>query len=352
MNREREEERVRHLYSVYVWDDSKQIWNEVIPEDPKGIVFDKIINPEKDARTYFNLVNPFANRNDKVGMVMTLFSFGYSPSEVIGILEGELKPFVKCRWEDYIKEKSIPEVEKLYKEWKHKEQCKPALNHHNTTNFSGLPSHSSNSQGDAFRDQTETEDLITKVQWRKPDVKPTSDSIKLYFINNTATNAVQFFNTSEEKWGYKPMKHSEKNILRHLDTGINPTIEHPFTYGAYEKNEDDKGKWLLFDFDEKDDRTGSNLRDAKKIIGYFVVNGITPMLENASEGIESYHVWVFCEPTDIRTLQAIGKGALEATGVKCEVFPKGKAGSKLGNLVRIPFGLNRKRNKKSKILAI
>lgn len=198
-------------------------------------------------------------------------------------------------------------------------------------------------------------ELITKVQWRKPEVKPTVESIKHYFINNFETNAFQVLpNKYNLNVAYKPMKHIDKNIWRHLETAINSTFNKPFTYGAYEKNKEDKGKWICFDLDvEKDDKHGSNLRKAHEIIGYFESRGISPMLENASEGIESYHVWVFCDPTDIEILKAIGKDARDACKIdskECEVSPKCTPGSPLGNLVRIPFGLHRKRNRKSKVM--
>lgn len=197
------------------------------------------------------------------------------------------------------------------------------------------------------------EELIKEVKWREPEAKPEKESIKHYFINNPDIYSYQHApDAKHEKWYYTLVETplSQKHIWRHLETALNPKYEKQFTLGAHEQDKEGKGKWLCFDIDEKDEKNGSNLRNAYLIIGYFESRGISAMLENASEGIESYHIWVFCEPTDTRVLKAIGEAALEATGIKCEVSPKCDPKNPIGNLVRIPFGLNRKREAKSKIL--
>lgn len=198
--------------------------------------------------------------------------------------------------------------------------------------------------------------LIYTIPWRKPDVLPSPASIRHFFMNRCDVFAVQHAPTGENKgWHYRPVRRelTDKDIYNHLETWLNPQCADPFTTGTYEKDINNKGKWLCFDIDHDDQsqKENSNNRNAALLLcGFFEYHEVNCLLENASEGFESYHVWVFCEPTDIRTLQAIGKYAAQQTQVKCEVYPKSSHDSDFGNLVRLPFSLNRKRKAKSKII--
>lgn len=77
-----------------------------------------------------------------------------------------------------------------------------------------------------------------------------------------------------------------------------------------------------------------------------------PYLIEASGSIDSYHVWIFLEECKSWTAYNFSRKLAKEANVKCEIFPKQKklSGGKYGNMVKLPFGVNRKNGNRSKLL--
>lgn len=151
--------------------------------------------------------------------------------------------------------------------------------------------------------------------------------IKDLFIIRSDTYGKQMSNGS-----YVRMEEELNNevIQKHLDGEI--------TVGAYQFN-NDKCKWICFDFDGKDLHEEFNkakilflkLRDDCHIKNV--------LLEFS--GKKGYHVWVFCEEVDGISAQVWAQEISEGYGVH-EIFPKQtNAKDKYGSLVKIPLCVHR-----------
>lgn len=276
--------------------------------------------------------------NARVAIVWTMRREGVTESDCLRIIKDN------CKWSDFDEKKTFYYIRKIYQshdfrgnnERREEEMSKDA-------NFFFSPP----------LIKTNIEDVIKSVHWRNPkDITTKPESIRHFFINNNDAFFSQHApDCKHENWYYVHNESilTDKHIIRHLETGLNPSHDKPFTLGLHEKNKDRLGKWICYDLDAKDDLEGSNKKKAYSLIYYYKSIGITCMLENASENTPSYHIWLFCDPTDIRILKQIGEHVRQFLDIKCEVFPKCDNG-KYGNQVRLPFGLNRKRNLRSVIM--
>lgn len=122
------------------------------------------------------------------------------------------------------------------------------------------------------------------------------------------------------------------------------------TIGMYSTSPDNTCIWGCHDVDNHNGTTDS-VGDAKKLIAVLDKYSI-PFLLEASGSAESFHIWVLFDRArscDIyQFMLQVGKEAQ----VKCEVFPKQESITKdgLGNLVKVPLGINRKNGKRSQFL--
>jgi hypothetical protein len=256
---------------------------------------------------------------------------GYSENEACSIIHEN------NRWIDYEKAITRVHVHSLYVKGKEGRDAGVAIP-------APLPSFS-------ITNKAVLEDILDTVQWRLPISVVKPYIIYDYFVNNQNAYFVQcapskYFNT----WHYELRTHSITYdiISKHMETAINPDARQ-FTIGIHEKNQDNLSKWICFDIDDKDNFENNNIDKTNCIIKYLHSRGIYPLLENASVGTESYHIWAFCTPTNANKLNEIGNAITKMLSINCEVFPKSNTGN-IGNQVRLPYGLNRKRNTMSKII--
>ncbi|HEY3363173.1 MAG TPA: hypothetical protein VGK06_15485 [Methanosarcina sp.] len=174
-------------------------------------------------------------------------------------------------------------------------------------------------------------------------------SLLVSLLNRRDIYAVQ------KRDGYKAIKSplTDSLLLQHLEGKI--------TLGAYQLDKENMVKWIVFDPDahiEKGDSQEEIEKKFKKaedyryeLEKYFISNNIPYMLE-ASGSPHSYHLWVFVKPVSAKIAKAWGEDIKRKLKlVNCEVFPKQTSISTngYGNLVKLPFAINRKNGNKSKI---
>lgn len=136
-----------------------------------------------------------------------------------------------------------------------------------------------------------------------------------------------------------------------IKNSLNPNSD--ITIGIHQINENNV-KWLCYDIDKKhtpDPKLLSNqiikhLKEWYNLKGYIEPSG-SP---------DSYHVWIFIEPTD--TDVAINfhktfKNRLKSVGIDIRTIEKGisKGDKGLGCMIKLPFNIQRKTNKRSELLA-
>ncbi len=126
--------------------------------------------------------------------------------------------------------------------------------------------------------------------------------------------------------------------------------------GVYQLNAEGKVKWLCFDIDFNKGET-PNQKDAFEVTRQIQKElrdvGIFSMVENSTN--KGIHVWVFLEeelPTHV--LFTFGRWIMEEVtlpaSMHVEVFPKQSSSKRLGNLVRLPFGIHKKTKKRTHFL--
>jgi len=118
--------------------------------------------------------------------------------------------------------------------------------------------------------------------------------------------------------------------------------------------DDNKIKWLCYDIDKKhtedprllSDQIVRYLKEWYNLHGYLEPSG-SP---------DSYHVWIFTEPTDVN--MAINfhkefKNRLKSAGIDIKPIEKGisKGDRGLGCMIKLPFNIQKKSNKRSELLA-
>lgn len=146
---------------------------------------------------------------------------------------------------------------------------------------------------------------------------------------------------------------SETLLKNHADGKI--------TVGAYCLNVDNTVRWLCFDIDAHESKTDTpaTIRekqmladsDMQKMCEFLDKNNIPYILE-ASGTPHSYHVWILLKRIKVHVAKKYGEAILRELDIKCELFPKqnslGRGG--YGNLVKLPFAVNLKNKRKSRIL--
>ena len=128
------------------------------------------------------------------------------------------------------------------------------------------------------------------------------------------------------------------------------------TIGIHQINED-KVKWLCYDIDKKHTPITTNPKLlSDQIIKYLNQwYNLQGYLE-PSGSPDSYHIWIFTEPTDVDTainFHKTFKNRLKYIGIDTKTIEKGisKGDKGLGCMIKLPFNIQRKTNKQSELIA-
>ena len=130
-------------------------------------------------------------------------------------------------------------------------------------------------------------------------------------------------------------------------------LDSDITIGIHQINEN-KVKWLCYDIDKKHTSDPKLLSD--QIIKYLKEwYNLTGYIE-PSGSPDSYHVWVFIEPIDseiVINFHKEFKNRLKSIDIDIKAIEKGisKGDRGLGCMIKLPFNIQRKTNKKSELLA-
>lgn len=144
------------------------------------------------------------------------------------------------------------------------------------------------------------------------------------------------------------------------DQLIDNHIEGKITIGGYCLNKGNEVSNIVFDIDahpDKADNTPEALimrqqeaeQDLLKLQS-FLDSVNVPYITEASGSQHSYHIWIVLKQVKAMIAKEFGKQILKDAGVKCEMFPKQATLRKndgYGNLVKLPFGINKRNGKRS-----
>ena len=133
------------------------------------------------------------------------------------------------------------------------------------------------------------------------------------------------------------------------------------TIGSYCLDTDNTVCWMCFDVDahESEDDTPASLKekqlqadsDMETFCSFFDEEEIPYVLE-ASGSPHSYHIWILLERVEAWIAKSFGEAIMKHLDLDHELFPKQpklKSKQGYGNLVKLPFAVNKKNNNKSKI---
>jgi len=135
---------------------------------------------------------------------------------------------------------------------------------------------------------------------------------------------------------------SDETIEKHLNGDI--------TIGSYQMEKDDTVTWLCIDIDAHgDDEIVKANVISFEVFCRLSENGI-PFVVESSGSEHSYHFWIFLVRTKGVKAYYFGRELLH--GLNVEVYPKQPELTELkqfGNLVKLPFGINRKNGSRSRM---
>lgn len=131
------------------------------------------------------------------------------------------------------------------------------------------------------------------------------------------------------------------------------------TLGVYQLDKSSKVKWLCFDIDSNKGVAPdfeALLQVAEQIQNELRSHGIPALIEDSTN--KGVHVWVLLEqPLPAHVMLALGRWVMKSESIEVpsdlhvEVFPKqSQSSGRLGNLVRLPFGIHRKSGKRTQLL--
>jgi tetratricopeptide (TPR) repeat protein len=227
----------------------------------------------------------------------------------------------------------------------------------------------------------ESQDIDYMIQRLKSGGKVGEDSeperIKLKYSASTVADVFSFFSgrennyamqwSKEDTTGYSPANEplSFQKVARHLEGEI--------TLGIYQLNTASQVKWCAFDVDIKKDEVTAR-EDAGKNINFLLFQALTVARELRRvvssrglkaylefSGFKGYHVWIFfAEFVSAQKAKALMEDMLKQADfgvldkvISVEIFPKQEKladTGKLGNLVKLPFGIHKKTGRRSYFL--
>lgn len=149
--------------------------------------------------------------------------------------------------------------------------------------------------------------------------------------------------------------HPDKKV--HLDKDAGVIIDHlngDLTMGIYPIKADGTVTAFCWDIDRhkpEDPPTEPILRSLLSVLDQY---GIEYLIEGSGSP-DSYHIWAFCYPANAITVNKFGTVIMNEARVKCEFFPPQKRLGRdkpLGNLIKLPLGINRKNGNRSRFLGV
>lgn len=162
-----------------------------------------------------------------------------------------------------------------------------------------------------------------------------------HFVNRYDDYAIQQDNGSYRR-SDRPL--DTYTLLQHLSGEI--------TIGSYQISLDGKVKWICLDIDHHNDEQNETdvELDTLTIITKLEALGIDYICESSGSSV-SKHIWIFMDNVNVSDAYSFGREIIGDT--ECEVYPKQKKLSDVkpyGNLVKLPFGKNKKNDNWSHIV--
>ena len=130
-------------------------------------------------------------------------------------------------------------------------------------------------------------------------------------------------------------------LLKHIKGDI--------TIGIFQISQDNKVRWICWDFDSDENKTLEDVfEDAKKLYLFLKENGYNPLLEFS--GHRGYHVWIFCDKVNAEDAKLFAERMVKEVKVNPhEIFPKqielNRKG--YGSMVKLPLGIHKVSNRRS-----
>jgi len=154
------------------------------------------------------------------------------------------------------------------------------------------------------------------------------------FVHVTEHFAEQVYVRKLKKWEFRPVRNGSEymsitkgHVKNHLIGDI--------TLGIYTTRADQTSKWLCLDVDDMDVALVQKL--VARVEDRFGPNAC--LVEFS--GTKGYHIWLFFdEPKSVRTVVELGR--LLTKDVCVEIYPKQVEIDGIGNLVKLPLGIQKK----------
>lgn len=151
------------------------------------------------------------------------------------------------------------------------------------------------------------------------------------------------YSLQSEDGSYRPVEEpvTDSLLQAHLDGTV--------TVGTYTLDYD-KAKHIVFDADaEAGENASTTLPIARALQLECKKRQMYPAVEFS--GSKGFHVWVLLEEWTLASdVRRLAKDIAHAAGFNGEIFPKQSVAEHMGNLVKLPYGLHRKANARSRVL--
>ena len=187
------------------------------------------------------------------------------------------------------------------------------------------------------------------------EMQSTQKALWDLFVNRDDAYVVAEMGSHGATWRTVRQSPTQRMIRKHIRGDI--------TIGAYQIDKDDKCKWICFDIDDHNtfNSVEDFINDLHKPSSKEKCERIMEVLDNehieyqleASGSIGSYHIWIFLSPTNTRNAYLFARKISRLASVDgIECFPKQATiiGKQLGSMVKIPLGVNKKNDIRSKFV--
>ena len=155
------------------------------------------------------------------------------------------------------------------------------------------------------------------------------------FVHVTEPFAQQVYIRKEKRFEFRPVREGERQYMSITKGHIKNHLIGDITLGVYTTRTDQTAKWLCIDVDDMDVSVVHRL-----VAGIEDRFGPNACLVEFS-GSRGYHIWLFFdEPKSVRTVVALGR--LLTKDVCVEIYPKQAEIDGIGNLVKLPLGIQKK----------
>ena len=168
---------------------------------------------------------------------------------------------------------------------------------------------------------------------------PDIETIIELFVNRTDVYAIQ------DNLGYR-------RVFGSIDEDVIAThMLGDSTIGVYQLSEVNTLTWICFDVDSHSLTENKQSLDKATTIFFRLIDYGIPFVLELSGTPFSYHFWIFTEPVCSEKGYIFGREI--AGDLNIEIYPKQPKlteDKKFGNLVKLPYGVNRKNGKWSKVV--